>query len=506
VNLSLRRCVVVFAVVLALVVGSSAAFASSLTIMQTEEPRSLDPSNHSATYTASVLHSMYENLTALDEEYEIVPGLATDWEQSEDGMKWTFYLRSGVAFHDGTPFDADAVKTAVDRMIDPDKGLVVYGRLGPVIEEVEVVDDLTVVFHLQDPYPAFTRLMAIGQAAIVSPSVIDDVASEPVGTGPYKFVEYVSGERVVMERNENYWGEVPEVEQLVWRWSPEDSVLVMALQTGEVDVVTPLPPAHVSVLEQYQGVEVIETPGARAFWVALNTTKEPLDDVRVRQALNYATDRQGLIDSILWGSGTVANSPVSPGNFGYDETLEAYPHDPERARELLAEAGYEDGFSIAIAVQEAEAQYVEALQGMWREVGVDVIVDQMEGGIWSDAVFAPKEENEVQASFASWSSATLDADMMLTPLFATDSFPPASANLGFYSNERVDELLQKAAFETDPEAREAMYIEAQGIIHEEAAHITLWYGNNIVGLQDNIEGIWTLAGGMLVVRNPRIVE
>lgn len=492
----------VILVVLVLSLGSSLVAASTLTIMQSESPRAMDPSNQSATYTGAVLSHMYDTLLTVNSEGNVVPSLATDYTYSADGMEWTLSLRDGVVFHDGTPFNAEAVKYSFGRILNPENGLTAYGRFNPVIKTVDVLDNLTVKFKLHKPYPAFALLLTINQSAITPPSAAEIVSRQPVGTGPYKFVEYLSGERVVMERFDDFWGQAPEFDRLIWRWSPEESVRVMALQAGEVDVVVPLPASHVSALEMSPGVKVHEKAGSAVFWLALNTTAEPLNDVRVRQALNYATDRQGLVDAILWGRATIAHSPLAPQYFGYDPTVEGYSFDPEKAKELLAAAGYPDGFTMSITVQESEAKYAEVLQGMWREVGVNVIVDQLENALWSAKVFNPLESNETMSSFASWSS-ILDADLMLSPLFATRSFPPASANLGFFSNARLDAILAQAVQDVDPAVREKLYFEAQRIINEEAAHVTLYYANTIFGVRDNIEGVWSQPGGQINVRGAR---
>ncbi len=495
-----------------LTVGSLPALAanSSLTIMQSEAPLTMDPANHTATYTGALLYPMYETLVEFDENMEVVPALATEWQHSEDGTEWTFTLRQGVAFHDGTPFNANAVKATFDRVINPENGLASYGRFSAVINRVEVINDFTVKFYLNDPYPAFTRFITMSGASIISPKAIAelgaDLAHEAVGTGPYKFVKWVSGERVVMERNTKYWRGTPEVEQLVWKWSPEHSVMSMAIQTGEVDVVFPVPPAYAVSLGKIPSVVVQASPSNRVLWLALNTLYKPLSDARVRQALNYATDREGLVKSIMWGHGKPANSPVGPSDFGYDPACPASPYNIEKAKELLAEAGYGKGFNLSITVQEAEAPIAEALQGMWAKIGVNVIVDLKEYGLWADVVFSPPDKNPTQSVIASWAAGTYDADMILTPLFHTKNWAPTGANLGFYSNTRVDELLNQGASETDPVARMRIYSEAQRIIHDEGAHVSLYYVSNLVAMQKNVRNVWVQAGGMLVIRDPKIAR
>lgn len=496
------------ALVLLVAVGLTVAAAQSqLTIMQTEAPRSMDPANHTATFTASVLFPMYEGLVEMTEDQEIVPGLATAWTISEDGTVYDFTLRDGVVFHDGTAFDADAALVSLQRLLDPELGLAGAGRFQPVIESVEALDAGTIRFNLFAPYPAFLALMTGSQAEIVSPvaweaGTLDRIA---VGTGPYRFIEWVSGERVVMEANPDYWGGEPEVDQLIWTWSPEDAVMTMSLQAGEVDIAAPLPPIFAPSLAADPQVDVLEATGSRVFWIALTTTIEPLDDARVRRALNHATNKQGIVDSLLRGYGVPATSPLAPPNFGFDPTLEGLPYDPELAQALLNEAGVGDGFTVNVAVQEADANVVEALQAMWADVGVRLNIQVMESGVWSDAAFADiegKAREEVHAAYASWATGTLDADGQLRALYHGDSWAPGSANLGFYKNERLDELLDIGASITDVDTRLEVYAEAQRILLQDAPHVWLYYPQALAAVNTAVDGIWLSPGGQLMIRKP----
>lgn len=492
----------VFVFVFGLMVVVFPALASTLTVMQTEAPLTMDPSNHTAGYTAAVLNSMYECLTKFDYEMKIVPGLAIDWQATNDGKTWTFELRRGVVFHDGEDFTAEAVKKSFERLLDPNNGLATRGRFAPVISKIEVVNDYQVKFYLKATYPSFDRLVSMGSASIISPKALDDgisLAKNVIGTGPFKFVEWVTGEHVLTEKNNDYWGGIPQVDQLKWKWSPEKSVLVMALQTGEADVIYPLPPAYANSLKKSPKIKVMETETDQTFWLSLNTLHKPLDNVKVRQALNYATDRNGLIKAIARGYGKIANSPMGPISFGYDPACEAYPFDPAKAKELLREAGYADGFEVPIAVQEAETSYAEALQGMWSELGIDVKIYKMEYAHWADQVFTAKGDNKGYSVIASWASGALDADTFLKPLFHTASFPPAGANLGFYSNLEVDQLLNEGVITVDPEKRKEIYSKAQKIIQNEGAHISFYYAKKLAGVRSNIQGVWIMGNNQIVL-------
>ncbi|MGM0603018.1 MAG: ABC transporter substrate-binding protein [Bacillota bacterium] len=506
----MKKIVSLMLILFVLMTLSAGAAAEELTVMHSEPPLTMDPSNHSAGYTMAVLYPMYETLTMFNDDMEVVPSLATYWETSEDGTEWTYQIREGVKFHDGSELNAEVVKASFDRLLNPDNGLSTRSRFAGVVESVEVINDYTVRFNLGKPYPAFHHLTSMHSGAIMSPKAMEKgnefLARNVVGTGPYKFVEWVSGERVVMEKNENYWKDNSDsVEKMIFKWSSEKSVRVMALQSGEVDVIFPVPPAYAKVIENAPNLKLYEEPSDKTLWLALNTLHEPLDNVKVRQALNYATDREAMIKSLLFGHGTVANSPMGPVSFGYDPETPAYEYDLEKAKELLKEAGYEDGFTLPIAVQEAEANIAEALQGMWSDIGVEVEVNRMEYGLWADEVFSAPENNKGYSVIASWAASLLDADGFLTPLFHTDSFAPAGANLGFYSNEKVDSLLDEAARTVDPDKRLELYSEAQRIIQDEGAHVSLYYANSLAGMNEKVKNVWMMSD-MLVFRNPVIAE
>lgn len=496
----------ILTILVALLVGGAAA-QSQLRILQSEPPRSMDPADQTATYTAAVLYPMYETLVEPTEDGGFAPGLATEWTPNETGDVWTFTIREGVTFHDGTPMTAADVKATFDRILNPENGLAGATRFRTVIETVELVGDNQVEMTLFDPYPPFLTTITGAQAAIVK---VDDYDAGTLGrhahgTGPYKFVEWNTSEHVIMETWDGYWGEKPSVDRLVWTWSPEPAVMSMALQAGEIDIAAPLNPIYAVQLDPLDSVDVIEVDGSPVFWIALNVERGALQDVRVRQALNYATNREGIVTSLLRGYGSPANSPVSPALFGYDADTPYYEYDIEKAKALLAEAGY-DNVTVSVAAQEADMNVVEALQGMWAEAGIHLNIDLMEAGVWSDAAFADpagKDELGVDATYASWSTGG-DADGQLRPLYHTESWSPESANLGFYSNARVDELIDFAGSTTDEAARLAAYSEAQRIIADEAAHVLLYYPKSLSAKLANVDGIWVRPSGQLMIRWPEI--
>ncbi len=489
--------------------AASAVQAATLNVMQSEAPRSMDPGDQTATYTAALLDPMYEGLLKRDRDLSLKPALATEWSSDDTGLVWTFKLREGVKFHDGTPFNADAVVKNFARHLDTKRGLAASGRLRTFIEGVTAVDPMTVQFKLKTKYPAFLALLTTGPCLIVSPTAdaAGTIGAKAVGTGPYKLGEYKSGEYVLEVKNKDWWGGEPKGEdEIKWTWTPETSVMNMALQTGDADVINPFPSAFAQQVKANPEMKLSTTDGSAVFWVSLNTKLKPLDDVRVRQALNYATDRAGIVKAFTQGFATPANSPLAPVTPGYDKALDPYPYDIAKAKELLKEAGYPDGFTMSTIVQEQESRIGELLQAMWAKIGVKLDVRKMESGVWSKAAFldpAGKEKDGIGSSIASWSSGVNGADLQLRPLYYSKSASPAGANLGFFSDAKLDGLIDKAASTLDEKERNAIYVEAQKEINEQAPHVLLFTKQDLFATRANVKGVWVIPGGQIVVKEAK---
>lgn len=486
---------------------SSPLYAATLTVMQNEAPRSMDPGNQTATFTGTVLDPMYEGLLRMSSDLKPEVALATSWSSDESGLKWTFKLRHGVTFHDGTPFNADAVVANFARHLDAKRGLAASGRLRTFLDSVTKVDDSTVLFTLKKPYPAFLNLLTTGAALMVSPTAdkAGQLDSKAVGTGPYEMVQYKTGEFVLEQKYPGYWGnKTSGPDDIKWTWSAEPSVMNMALQAGEADVINPVPPQFAKLLKSNPKFQLHESPGSAVFWVALNTDLKPLNDVRVRQALNFATDRVGLVRAIMSGFAIPANSPLAPVTAGYDKKLDPYPLNLEKAKALLKEAGVGDGFTMSIAVQGQDARIGQVLQSMWAKIGVKLDVRQMESGVWAKAAFADqagKQADKTGAVLASWSSGVNGADLQLRPLYYSKSFAPGGANLGFFSDPKLDEMLDKAASTQDENARNAIYVEAQKEINQQAPQVLLYYQNDLYATGNDVSGVTMIPGGQIVVKD-----
>ena len=504
----MSRLVLAFVVLATMAVAQQAGplAAATLSVMQSEAPRSMDPGDQTATFTAAVLDPIYEGLTRRNQAQQIVPALATSWSSDPAGLVWTFKLRPGVTFQDGAAFDADAVVKNFARHLDPKRGLAASGRLRPVIAGVAATDPMTVQITLKQPYPALLALLTTGPCLMVSPAAdaTGTLGAHAVGTGPYAQKEYKSGEYVLEARYPGYWGRPGGSDEIKWSWTAEASVLNMAVQTGDADVVSPLPPAFARTAEANPALKLSQSDGSAVFWVALDTRIKPLDDVRVRQALNVATDRAAIVRAVMAGFATPAGSPLAPVTPGYDASLDPYPFDLARAHALLAEAGVPDGFSMAVIVQEPEARIAEVLQGMWAKIGVKLEIRRMESGVWSKAAFANPDDKAAagtSAVLASWSSGVNGADLQLRPLYDTASFAPGGANLGFFSDPALDALIDRAASTLDEGARNAIYVDAQKRVNAGAPHVLLYYKKDLYATRAGVSGVWVVPGGMLVVRD-----
>lgn len=464
--------------------------ADELIVLTGSDASTFDP--HFCTDSATEIFNknMYNNLVRFNADMEIIPDLAESWSVSEDGLTWTFKLRSGVKFHDGTDFDASAVKTTLERLLDPDVGSPRRSVLAS-IETVEVVDASTVAITTVSPNGALLQQLAHPVGAIISPTALDtygdDISSHPVGTGPFKYVEWKIGEEIVMERNEDYFDGAPMVQTVYFRVVPEDATRAMLLQSGQADVAMRLPVTEIERLKGTDKVSVEEGDTVMTMYVALNNSKGVLQDARVRQAMNYAVDKDVIVNDILGGLATVADAPISPSTWGYASTMK-YERDVEKAKSLLTEAGYPDGIDLTLWTPAGrylmDIQVSENLQAQWADAGIRVSIRQWE----FQALMSEVKKGEFDMVLLGWSPSTGDADQGMYPVFHSTQFPPNS-NRAFYSNAAVDQLLDGARVEVDSAKRADLYKQAEQIVMDEAAWVFLYYPKQALAFRSNISGI-----------------
>lgn len=471
---------------------------TQIVVAQYADAVSLDPqdTNDNASYGPEKL--MFEGLVGFNEKMEMQPMLAEKWEASPDATTFTFFLRKGVKFHDGTPFNAAAVKYNFDRVTNPDNKLKRYG-LYRIIAKTEVVDEYTVKFTTSEPFGAMLATFAHPAGGIVSPAAAKQGADapafgkKPVGTGPYKFVEWVPGDHLTVEKFADYWNPAQgaKVDRFVIKPVPEAGTRISMLQAGDAQFINTVPYAQVKLVKDSKDVSVAENEAIYTYWVAMNTQKPPFNDKRVRQALNYAVDKQAIIDAVLAGYGKPADSPLAPRVWGY-KSVKTYPYDVKKAKELLAAAGVTSAKTTMWISDNTESKQVAvALQGQLKEVGFDVEVVSMEAATLSAERFKKFEENKSMMNYAGWSPSTGDADWGLRPLLAKESWPPTSFNLAFWENADFDAQIKAGLQTADPEKRKVAYAKAQEIVMEEAPWIFLWV-NQVLG------GISNKCGGMVI--------
>jgi len=462
-------------------------------------PTDLDPQKESAASGKLLLGNVFDRLVSLDSNMEVVPELAKEWEISDDGLTYTFYLEEGVTFHDGSPFNAEAVKFSFERLLDPETGSSFFGDY-EMIESIEAIDGSTVEFTLEYAHAPFLRRLAMVEASIVSPTAVEewgaDFSSHPVGAGPFKLGEYVSGESVVLIRNEDYWGEPAKLETVNWTFVSEEQARVSALLAGDTDFETIIPPSLLSTVEADPNIVIERGPTLFPEWVAFNVEKAPFDDILVRQAVGYALDMDTIIEEIYLGVGVRSTQPVAPGVYGYDDSIEPIPYDPDKARELLTQAGWEDTdgdgvvdkdgqkFSVEFKVMPlAEVERAaESMQGYMAEVGMEAnIVSEDWGAFLEDCaagnvnMFILGQENPMG-----------DADASLGILFTTDQI--GVNNYTRYSNPEFDRLIEEERRETDPEARRELLKQAINIIVDDALQVPTFVRESVMAHNQKVKG------------------
>jgi peptide/nickel transport system substrate-binding protein len=473
-----------------------------LVVAQIAEPKSLDPHAVTAVNDFRILVNLYEGLVRYKSgALEVEPALATEWTISDDGTVYEFDLRDDVTFHDGTPLDAEAVVFNFERMLNEDHP---FHDTGPfplsfffsAVERVEAVDEDTVRFTLSEPYAPFLSNLAYPTGLIVSPEAVREhgeaFGRHPSGTGPFRFAEWVPNERVVVERNPDYWGDQAELEAVVFRPITDANTRVAEMLSGGVDVMVEVPPDNVAMFADDPNFTVHEQAGPHLWFLILNTRHGPFADKRVRQAVNYAIDKQALVENVLQGTAEIAAGPIPPAfAWAYNEALEPYPHDPERARQLLAEAGA-GGAKLTFYITEGGSGMLEpvamgaAIQADLAEVGLNAEIESYEWNTFLGEV-NPGLGEAVDMAEMAWM--TNDPDTLPYLALRSGATPEEGGfNSGYYANPEVDRLLEQARRSTNQEERARLYKEMQEIVREDApwAFVANWKQNAVTN--DRVEG------------------
>jgi len=445
--------------------------------------------------TFTVTSHLFETLFEYTPDGKIVPHLAESYTVSSDNLVWTLKLRRGVKFHDGTPLDGEAVKFNLDRVLNPETKST-YRFLISRITKIEVVDPTTIRLTTEKPFAPMLAHLTHGAIAMQSPAAIQkhgkDYINFPTGTGPFKFKEWVRGDRLVLVRNADYWGKKAFVNEVVFKPVPEGGARVALVETGAAHAIVRVPPRDAARLAASKDVEVINTPSVRTIYIAFNQLKAPFTDLRVRQALNHAVNKESVVQHILAGVGRPSDAPISPGIFGYRPIMR-YEYDPAKAKRLLAEAGHPNGFKTELYCPSGrylnDLQVCEAVQAQLREVGVDAALKTMEWAAYLEITKKGPEESVVPMFMLGWGTVTGDADYGLYALFHSSQWTPAGQARHFYKNPKVDELLDRGRNVAAPAAREAAYKEAMDLIMKDASWLFLHAESQLTAVRKSAKGV-----------------
>lgn len=487
----------------------------------------MDPMDTSDTLSGGVQRLIMDGLFGFNDEMEIIPMLAESYEANDEATEYVIYLRKGISFTDGTPFNAEAAKANFDRWGDKELGLKRTTLLCNVLESVEIVDEYTVKATLSEPFGAFIATLAHPACVLMSPEVIaqgkEACASHPVGTGQYIFEEWVAGDHTKVSLNENWWGYDAEIcggtalaepdagfKSITFRPVGENASRVAMLKAGEADFIWPVPTESMETLAADENLYVGAGEGIVVRYMFMNNQKAPFNDVRVRQALNYAIDKDAYIAVVKNGLASRATSILGPATQHYKGN-DPYPYDPEKARELLSEAGYPDGFETTLICTSttADLKQCEFIQQQLAQVGVRVNINAMEKAIVSEKVESakgPGKEAEVEMYMSGWSSSTGDADWGIRPVLAKESEPPMSFNISYFENEELDGYLYDALKTADEEKRGELYEKAQDLIWQECPVVFLANDYNTWAASGRIANVKIYPDGCLNIRNARMNE
>lgn len=482
--------------------GTAGGYKNTLTWAQGADVTSLDPHQGKETPAVQVNTQIFDTLVTVDPETnEVVPQIAESWEQTDD-QTYVFKIREGIKFHDGSDLTAEDVKFSLDRA----RNSAAVSYIVNFIEEVTVDDDHTVTVKTTAPYAPTLRNLAIPFAAIVPKAVVeaDENAfiQNPVGSGPYKFVEWNHGDHVTLKAFDDYYAGKPETENLIMKVIPETSQRTIALETGEVDLAYDLAVNDIPKVNSDDKLTVYEIPSLTCWYVSMNMNKKPFDNPKVREAMSMAIDRQTIIDTINAGSGQTADAIIAPAVFGYYSTG-VKEYNPTKAKELLAEAGYPNGFSTTLWVNDNQSriEMCQAMQAMLLEVGVQCNLEVLEFGSFISRTTAGDHD----LAYFGWTTSSGDADYSYDSLEHSTQ-QGAAGNRSFLADPDVDKLIEEARSNTNEEERKELYKELAIKLDEINNNIPVYYSSINVGANKKVEGFVMDANGYHSLEKVKVAQ
>lgn len=454
-----------------------------LIVAQGADARTLDPQKAIDTPTVRVYNQIYDGLVKKDNDMNIVPGLAESWNKVDE-RRTIFNLRKGVKFHNGETLTAKDVKFTLDRM----KNQPTVSFLISEIELINVIDDYTVEIVTKNGFGPLLSHLSHPGAVILNEKAVTNSSERydqnPVGTGPYILDKWLAGDRIFLKANPEYYLGKSAIENIVIKAIPEGTNRTIALETGEADIVYDVDPVDIDKIKSNNDLKFLYEQSLGNSYLGLNTQHKPFDDVRVRQAIAYAINVDDIIEVVYKNTAIPGSSPISPKIPGYNKDVKNYEYNVEKAKKLLAEAGYPNGFKTSIWINDntSRKDIATILQDQFKTIGIDAAIETLEWGAYIDRTAAGEHDMYILG----WVTVTGDPDYGLYPVFHTSAHGRAG-NRSFYSNATVDRLLDEARISTDQEKRMDNYREIQRIIQEEIPSITMVYNNQNVATQKYVE-------------------
>ncbi len=467
----------------------------------------LDPADSTEGESSAVIVNIFEPLLRFErEKTTVTPALAESWSISDDKLTWTFKLRKGIKFHDGTPLDAEAVKFNYDRQKDEKspwrfKAKMEYWHLFfGAVDSIEAPDPETVVFKLNRVDATFLTNLALFNMGISSPTAIkkygENYFKNPVGTGPYMFKTWIRNEKILLRRNPEYWGQAPKIDMLIFKPVPDNSVRLLEHEGGSIHVLDGINPDDVPRIRKNPQLKLLTQPGLNVGYLAMNGQKKPFDNLKVRQAMNHAINKQALVNAFFAGGtlGMVAKNPMPSTVWGYNNAVTDYDYNPTKAQQLLKEAGHPNGFEVKLWVMPVSRPYMpqpqriaEAIQADLKKVGVTSKIVSFEWGTYLDKL----SNGEHDMAMAGWIGDNGDPDNFLYTLLDKENTKLGSAaNYAFYRGEAVHDLLVKAQKVYDQESRSQLYQQAQVLIHQDAPWVPLFHSTQMMATRAGVSGLY----------------
>ncbi len=472
----------------------------TLIVSQGADAATLDPQGGNDQPSSRIMKQIYDTLFVQDENMDVQPGLVETYEIVDDGTTLNITLREGVTFHNGNALTTEDVKFTLERAIEsPHVGHIV-SAIDPA--NIVITDDLNMSIGMLYPFAPILSHLAHTGVSIVNKAAVEEggetYGQNPVGTGPYSLAEWKSGESLSLVRNDSYWNDVALTQNILFRVIPETETAMLELETGGIDIIYDIAASNIGRVEGNADLELVRSPNFSTTYIGFNLLKEPYDDVLVRQAINHALNMEEIVTAVYYGAGSPAKGPIGSSVWAYNDSLTGYEYDVEKAKELLTEAGYPDGFSTTLWVNDGNQQRSEIsviVQNQLKEVGIEVEIEVVEWTKYLDDTAAGLHDMFILG----WVTVTGDPDYGLYATFHSEQ-QGSAGNRAFYANSEVDSLLDEARTSADQDLREANYHAAQELIAEDAPWIFTWEGEDLTGLRSNIEGFVNNPAGHHVLK------